>query len=159
MLAGPLFRCLTCDLVFRDPMPDAESLANAYRSIPVGSWSYNEPAHWALSRDAINRLAPNREVLDVGCFRGDFLEFLGPDFQRFGIEPNPDAAAVTRKRGIEIIGESAEQDFSAYRGRFGAIVLMAVVEYLHRPRDVLRELKKLLAPRGLLILFTGDACT
>lgn len=158
-LAGPLFRCRTCDLIFRDPMPDAESLAKAYRSIPVGSWTYCEPEHWTLSRNAIQNLAPNRAVLDVGCFRGDFLQFLGSGFQRFGIEPNPEAAAVARDHGIEIIGESAEQDFTTYQGRFGTIVLMDVVEHLHRPRDVLHAMKQLLAPHGLLILLTGDSCT
>lgn len=158
-LAGPLFRCQTCDLLFRDPMPDTAALTRAYRSIPVGSWSYEQPAHWSLSRDAINRLAPNREVLDVGCFRGDFLEYLGPGFSRYGIEPNPAGATVARERGIEIIGESVEGDFSIHAGRFGAIVMMDVIEHVARPRDVLRKLRQLLAPHGLLILFTGDACT
>jgi len=158
-LAGPIFRCLECDLIFRDPMPDAVSLLKAYRSIPVESWTYHEPAHWGLSRDAILRLAPNPRVLDVGCFRGDFLEFLGPTFQRFAIEPNPQAAALAQSHGVEIIGESVGQDLSSHRGRFGAIVLMDVVEHLHRPRDVVRELMNLLAPGGLLILFTGDSCT
>jgi SAM-dependent methyltransferase len=143
--------------VFRFPAPSLEALRIAYESMPVGHWANQTPPWWEWTREAILRFAPNRRVLDVGCFRGDFLATLGPEFERFGVEPNIQAAEVARSRGTLIIGRSIDDQADAFKGQFGAIVLMDVIEHLHDPCAALRRLKELLAPGGLLIVLSGDA--
>ncbi len=155
--SGGLHRCRHCDLVFRAPVPSPAALARAYAAIPVGSWSYQRPRWWDWSAEAIRRFAPNPRVLDVGCFRGDFLSSLGESVQKFGVEPNPAAARHATANGVEIIGQSATDDLSAHRGRFGTVVLMDVIEHVEDPVGVLRELSPLLAPGGIFIILTGNS--
>jgi SAM-dependent methyltransferase len=98
--------------------------------------------------------APNRRILDVGCFRGDFLDWLGPDWQRFGVEPSPDARRVAERRGITVLGATAE-DLDASSGPYGAITLIDVLEHLAEPLRTLEHLFSLLSPNGLVVAFTG----
>jgi SAM-dependent methyltransferase len=155
--AGGLHRCRVCHLVYRAPMPSAEELRLVYASMPVASWSYEAPAHWEWIRMCIEDLSPNNRVLDVGCFRGDFLSTLPSKFERFGIEPNADAAKLAMARGVSIIGREASDELSDAAEKFGAIILMDVAEHFVDPAGVFRHLKKYLAPGGVLLVLTGNS--
>jgi SAM-dependent methyltransferase len=138
-------------------MPTREELIAAYEQIPVNSWTYETPGCWKETTRCIHDLAPNRRILDVGCFRGDFLASLGEAFEKYGIEPNSDAAAVAEGRSITIIGREATDELTGREGFFGAIVLMDVAEHVPDPAAVFRHLGKYLAPGGALIVLTGNA--
>lgn len=155
--SGGLHLCPHCDLVFRAPAPSRAALTRAYESIPVKAWSYRHPCWWDWSAAAIRRFAPNSRVLDVGCFRGDFLRSLDDSLEKAGVEPNPAAARHAAEHGIQIIGRSATDDLSAHRGRFGTIVLMDVVEHVEDPASLLRDLSPLLAAGGIFIILTGNS--
>ena len=150
-----LYRCRDCELRFRDPMPAGEELKSYYGSLASeGWWRYEEEREvWRHVRAAVER-APERTVLDVGCFRGDLLAFLGDGWERFGVEPSRDARRVAESRGVKVVGETVESlDDSALR--FGAITMIDVIEHLPRPLDSLRKLAGMLRPGGRLVVFTG----
>ena len=90
---------------------------------------------------------PNSAVLDVGCFRGDMLNYLGKRWDLFGVEPSHEAARDAQRRGVTIIGESIES-LRDSNHKFGAITMIDVVEHLLRPLDALSSLARLLAPGG-----------
>ncbi|MGC4074377.1 MAG: class I SAM-dependent methyltransferase [Nibricoccus sp.] len=138
-------------------MPSREELMAAYELMPIDSWDDEAPAHWDWAARCIHELAPNQRVLDVGCFRGDFLVSLPADFERFGIEPNTEAKAVAETRGITIVGREATDSLSDREGFFGAIVLMDVAEHVPDPAGVFRHLRRYLAPGGVLLVLTGNA--
>lgn len=108
-------------------------------------------------RKCIADLAPNRKVLDVGCFRADFLNTIGKEYECYGIEPNQNAAEVAKSRGVKIIGSEAMDELKGFEGFFGTIVLMDVAEHLPDPAAAFRHLAKYLAPNGILLVLTGNA--
>lgn len=157
-LSGGLYRCQVCDLVFRWPRPDSLALDRAYRSIPITSWVHEGPPHWTKAANLIRTHAPNLNVLDVGCFRGDFLVSLGKRYNLHGIEPNSGAADVAAARGIRMIGRELDANLNTYNGKFGAVVLMDFLEHVPDPLAALAKVRCLLAPGGLVLLLTGDSC-
>jgi SAM-dependent methyltransferase len=157
-LSGGLYRCNVCDLVFRWPRPDSLALDHAYRSIPVTSWVHEEPSHWRKIANLIRMHAPNSSVLDIGCFRGDFLVSLGKRYDLHGIEPNVAAAQVAAARGIKMIGRELDANLNPYDGKFGAVILMDVLEHVPDPLAALAKVRRLLAPGGLVVILTGDSC-
>jgi len=137
-------------------MPTGEELEHYYRIQSSNDrWKYEDdrPVWKSIKR----RLAssPKRSILDVGCFKGDLLDYLGPSWDRFGVELSPEASRKARERGIEIMGATVE-DLPLSVGRFGAVTLVDVIEHLRRPFDCLQRLAELLLPGGKLIVFTGS---
>jgi SAM-dependent methyltransferase len=154
--AGSMYRCLDCSLQFRAPAPSREALAKYYGGLSSDAcWQHGPDREvWREIREVIQR-APERSILDVGCFRGDLLVYLGPEWERFGVEPSIGARDIAQSRGITIIADSIESLPDAGR-QFGAITLVDVMEHLLRPLDALRKLVGLLKPGGQLVIFTGN---
>lgn len=153
---GAMYVCQDCSLRFRWPMPTTDELQDYYRCQSTEErWQYEgERSVWKSLRRLLES-SPERSVLDVGCFRGDLLENLGPGWARFGVEPSPIASQEARKRGVEILGTTAE-DFEAPGRRFGAITLVDVMEHLPKPVECLEKLADMLLPGGNLVIFTGS---
>jgi SAM-dependent methyltransferase len=155
--AGGLYRCPACFLIFRWPVPTEKQLSDAYASIPTDAWSYTEPPYWAWTLDALRSSAPNHNVLDVGCFRGDFSGTLPPEWRRYGIEPNTAAADVARTKGITVLGALASDRIEPPEDGFGAIVMFDVIEHVTDPAATVAHLSGYLADGGLIIIVTGNA--
>jgi SAM-dependent methyltransferase len=98
-----------------------------------------------------------RSVLDVGCGNGEFLHWarrLG--WNCYGVELDPEAAAVARARGAEILGSELRELSAAHDGFFDAITLSHVIEHLHDPLAALRHCWRVLKPGGLLWIETPN---
>lgn len=154
--AGFLYECLNCTLRFRDPQPTEAELMNYYQGLDVAAcWQHGpEREVWRHIKGALTSL-PEQSVLDVGCFRGDMLAYLGNGFKQFGVEPSAAAAAEAKRRGVTIVGDRIDglRDSPL---RVGAITLIDVAEHLARPLDAFEILTRLLLPGGKLIIFTGS---
>lgn len=151
-----LYACADCTLRFRVPVPTDEELMSYYGSLSGDEWWRYEGERevWHHIRDALSD-APGRSVLDVGCFRGDLLKFLGDGWELFGVEPSEDARREAESRGVRIIAESLDGLGGEARS-FAAVTLVDVIEHLPRPLEALRTLVGLLAPGGRLVIFTGS---
>lgn len=156
MERGDLYRCRVCTLQFRSPIPSQNLLNEYYRSIKSdGSWDYGSSrTEWPRLKQISNQ-APNNNVLDVGCFRGDLLEFIGLGWRKYGIEPSVDAAKVAEKKEVKIIGSSIE-DSVIESGQFGLITMIDVIEHLRKPVEAIRKLVEGLYPGGKLAISTGN---
>ncbi|HEY5884268.1 MAG TPA: class I SAM-dependent methyltransferase, partial [Pyrinomonadaceae bacterium] len=156
LTVGSMYRCLDCSLQFRSPAATEAELATYYSALSSDDWwqTDEEREVWREIKAALHR-APGRSVLDVGCFRGDLLSYLGPDWERYGVELSIDARSVAESRGIKIIGSSVE-GLEPSDQRFDAITLVDVVEHLPRPLASLQKLAGMLKPAGLLVIFTGN---
>ena len=98
-------------------------------------------------------------VLDVGCSRGNFLEAgakLG--FHMEGVEPAATIAAAARARGLQV-HTGLLADIHLPPASFDAITLFEVIEHLKEPLPLLRECHRVLKPRGLLVLSTGNTAS
>ena len=153
---GTLYECETCTIRFRAPQPTEDELMNYYQGVDVAEcWQHgSEREIWRYVAKEM-RDVPARSILDVGCFRGDMLSYLGNGFQRFGVEPSKQAAREAERRGVTLVADRSES-LSDTGPRFGAITLIDVAEHLLRPLGSLQLMTRLLVPGGKLIVFTGN---
>ena len=116
-------------------------------------------AEWDHYARHLGKPASNRcKLLDVGCGNGEFLlraRCAGWDVK--GLEPDPDAAAMARKAGLDVyVGTVEEAPYE--EGSFDVITSHQVIEHVPDPYAFLDALIKWLRPGGTLWLGTPNAC-
>jgi SAM-dependent methyltransferase len=153
-----LARCPECHFQFSTPRIPPEKLLACYAATNAEHWSI-EVNPWERRYDVIldllRRNSRGRRVLDVGCFTGSLLDYLGPQWTRFGVEPSVPAAEASRKRGVQILGATLD-DIPAATEPFDAIVSVDVLEHINEPLPLFEKLRDYLKPDGILVLITGD---
>jgi 2-polyprenyl-3-methyl-5-hydroxy-6-metoxy-1,4-benzoquinol methylase len=91
-------------------------------------------------------------ALELGCADGRFLErlrALGWHIQ--GVEPAEKPAQLARKRGFEVHQGTLESNlFPA--NHFDAVFAWMVIEHVHEPRQVLKEVRRVLKDSGSLVI-------
>jgi len=156
---GDLMWCPVCDLRYRYPYPDQDVLSGFYRDLKedVWKWTSIKPL-WKEITKIVQSGIEGDTILDVGCFCGDFLDYLDGDWHKLGIEPSMAAGKKAEERGITLIGSTVD-DVKGVSGTVDVITLLDVLEHIKKPFDALSKLKRLLSPRGYFILFTGATNT
>ncbi len=153
---GNLYECSTCTLLFRRPYLAKPDLMRAYTRLSADLWDADVPRRdYILAAKMIESSFHSGRVLDVGCFRGDFLTMLPQRYERYGVEPAHSAREVARQRGIEVLASWIE-DIEVELHSFHVITLLDVIEHLPNPALSLEGLRRLLLPGGLLMLSTGN---
>ncbi len=95
-------------------------------------------------------------LLDVGFGNGGFLKLATEmGWNAEGIDFDPKAVETARARGLNVRCASAA-DLSAQNEQFDIITLSHVLEHVHDPITLLKELYRLLKPGGLLWLETPN---
>ncbi len=150
-----LFECPGCTLRFRAPIPPSTTILSQYERLHAEDhWPGTVRPVWDAIRRTVEA-APTRTVLDVGCFRGDFLEWLGQGWDRYAIEPSASARMTVQSRGIKVLGTNVD-DPGVRLPELGAITLIDVIEHLAKPMSALQRLADALVDGGRLVIFTGD---
>lgn len=87
-------------------------------------------------------------TLDVGCGIGDMLRFRP---NTIGADVNPHAVAYCRNQGLDArLMEDGSLPFAD--GDFDCAVLDNVLEHIDQPREILREIKRVMRPGGTLVV-------
>jgi SAM-dependent methyltransferase len=98
-----------------------------------------------------------RRWLDIGCGYGEFLEglgrFTGGRIEGVGVEPNVEKRARALAKGLNV----PEIDLDTHGEKYEYWSLLNVYSHLPDPVKVLDDWKRLLAPRGEIVLQTGDS--
>lgn len=160
--------CLNCGSLQLDPMPDAETLARAYRD------EYSRAGHYAGTPETRNTAARRvfqgiadayaahapagaaEPVLDYGCGWGGLLDELrARGIPCEGADLSRDMAAHTRAQGHPV-QEAALEDIGG-EARCAGIVMAAVFEHLTDHAATLEAARRLLVPGGLLVTFMPTA--
>ncbi len=87
-------------------------------------------------------------LLDFGCGGGFLLEQLQA-VDKIGIEPNPVAREAARQRGLDVRASPSELE----AGSVDVVISNHALEHTLAPLDELRELRRVLRPRGRLVLW------
>src|SRR3954447_8992271 len=107
----------------------------------------------------LNKSSPEVRLLDVGCSSGALVaaaQTLG--FIAQGVEPAPRAAAAAQVAGLNVRQGLLEE--AAYPAEsFDAVTLFEVVEHVREPLPLLKEAYRVLAPRGLVLIGTGNTAS
>lgn len=160
-LTFSLLRCPRCAFRFKVPRIAGEDLLACYALADPNYWGVTvDPLkrNFDVIQAAVERHAPagggGRSILDVGCFTAAFLDYLGPAWGRYGVEPNESAAEVARSRGVTVLGRTLDDLDPA--PRFDVVLAMDVVEHVVEPAPFFERASKLLKPGGAFVVTTGD---
>jgi len=102
----------------------------------------------------LDKHAPGRKLLEVGCGTGDFLDFANKhDFSTVGTEPATEAAQHAISNGLDVrnmtIDTFVEQNSSA---KFDAVILLNVLEHVPDAVRTIQQCGLVLAPGGILCI-------
>ncbi len=130
----------------------AEALPDYYERLGAPSTSPSFLDQWRMRRVA--REVIGESVLDVGCYRGDFLELLRGRFRLFGADVNEATRRVAQKR----LGDAAQIVVDFRRGRLrtfdddsiDTVVCMEVLEHVADDRAALGELLRVARRRVIV---------
>ena len=151
--------CKGCGLL---QIVDAIPADLIYSQADTYTTGFQRPRHLEdLITTAVARRDPG-SAIDVGCNDGALMETLGRAGYRqvVGLEPNAIAAEIARKKGHDVytsyLDRSAGARIVAERGQFDALYLRHVVEHVSDLDRLLRGIRTLLHPDGLLVLELPD---
>jgi 2-polyprenyl-3-methyl-5-hydroxy-6-metoxy-1,4-benzoquinol methylase len=91
-------------------------------------------------------------LLDFGCASGRFVARMASlGWDAMGIDFTEDAIQPARKEGLKVVwGTLPHPDLAPES--FDVVTLRASLEHVHNPADTLREVHKLLAPGGKVVI-------
>jgi SAM-dependent methyltransferase len=152
-----LVRCRQCGLLYKDP-PPVEVVRHHYDDVYAHDAlsEHIDRRRRALFEAFLRELPPfgGRRLLDVGCGSGEFLALAREHgWSAGGIEISSSGAALARRRGLPVHGDTGELP----EDHFDAVTLWNVVDFFRRPVEQMREIHRLLAPGGLVFLRTPNA--
>jgi SAM-dependent methyltransferase len=167
--------CRGCTLVYLWPQPGAEEIRAMFTTLyTTGEGSVPElrdyygycyedapgnPLVQVYERwlDALERVRAPGRLLDIGCGTGLFLAVARRrGWQPFGIDDCIEATRYAREHfGLDVKGGEFS-DFAASGERFDAITGWDIIEHSRAPVELLRAVRRCLAPGGVMALSTPN---
>lgn len=164
----PVARCRVCGLVYLSERPRESTLADLYGSeyYSAGTTGYRDyvdtfERHAAVfgrlfarrESDLRRHATTGRRVLEVGCAHGFLLDYLrGRGWDVEGVEVSPLSSAFARERFGLSVHTGTVESARLPPGSYDAVLLLDVLEHLHRPFDTLSRIAGLLVPGGTLVV-------
>lgn len=157
-------RCTGCGLHYLNPQPTRQELERhypeTYEPYLAGaggtlSWSKRLSVEYGLAKRcrAVTRYKAGGRLLEIGCANGLFLDAMRRrgDWELQGVDISPHAVSAAREQlGLDVFqGSLHEAQFAS--GSFDAVVMWDVLEHVHDPAATLVEIRRILAPDGVLV--------
>lgn len=166
--------CLRCGLTHVNPQPTQEDLAGFYETVfHTPAWYkrfphlrdfdyFGEAASDGAAHQSyvalVRQQVPRGSWLDVGCGHGRLgAEAAAAGYEVFGVDPNPLAVRAARGRlGSDRVFPGPVEEAGFPPDRFTVVSLVGTIEHLKRPLETLREIHRILAPGGLILVQTPN---
>jgi 2-polyprenyl-3-methyl-5-hydroxy-6-metoxy-1,4-benzoquinol methylase len=164
---GLIVRCLECDTVYRAAVITGDQYARLYQSeatMQTPFYLANKMAAdptvepmptFARGLKRLGELRSPGRLLDVGCSYGAFMVLAQrTGWGTSGVELSESPAKFAREeRHLDVFTGTVEQ--AAYpEGHFDVITLWDVIEHFDDPVSTLTEIRRIMAPGGILFVFT-----
>jgi SAM-dependent methyltransferase len=165
-------KCRGCGLVYLNPRPAMTELDRIYPpdyhafdfSADRYGFVYKVRQRLEAKRvlKACKGLPDNARILDVGCGDGFHLDLL----QRFGkaswrlegIDMSDRAVEMGKLRGLEI-HQGTVQSMAIPEGTYDLAFMIATIEHVDQPLEVLQAVGKMLKPGGTVVMVTDNTDT
>lgn len=133
--------------------------------------SYWQNRLTGVNADSIDDQSPNeifetiaplmrtgRRLLDVGCGEGKITEIARTNFDEiYGLDISKTALLKAKERGISTVCVDLNDGFVSYKDNsFDCITALEVVEHLINPLRFFNDLRRVLKPKGQLLLTTPN---
>lgn len=116
-----------------------------------------EDRHWwflgrrRMVMDLLGETGAHGRILDLGCGTGGTLPHLAPFGAAVGLDPAPEAAKYCRSRGVPlVVGSGLELPFAD--ASCDTVLAMDVIEHVPDDVTLLREVRRVLRPGGVLLV-------
>ena len=157
---GRHVKCRNCHLVYVNPSEKASKINGAYFRMRNGDVSIIRKARLTASESQvrlIKRYGNGGRLLDIGCGEGFFLSSASrAGYVSKGIEIAQGAAEYARREfGLDVEAKPLEQ-LQFPQDYFDVVTLWQVLEHVPYPLKVLKEVHRILKPRGLLAASAPD---
>jgi len=154
---GGLYKCNGCNMFFRHPQLNEKELNKLYRLGNLKNWSSNASHRrdWYLIRNWLVLQEGIERILDIGCFDGRFLEYLGKDYCWLGIEIHNEAASSAESKGVELVGRNFE-NMPVLSPLADLVVAVDVLEHSSDPKSFLKAAASCVRPGGYIVISTGN---
>ncbi len=164
---GDISRCINCHTVSRANLVTGEAILELYDDseyletvyfdrLKVGASNNVEP--YLMYQNALNRLeklTAKGRLLDVGCSYGAFLELArDKGWETFGVDVSTKAVAYAKQERKLNTQVGRLEDVRFPENHFSVITMWDVVEHLDDPVRTLEEIKRVLKPDGVVVIFT-----
>ena len=155
-------RCGNCQLTHINPKPNTKTIRSTY--LRGYSDSYQKKFVKKIKRAKRhvrrikNRLRRNGRWLDIGCSAGFIVKACRDDgFEGFGIDIDPEGIAYAKKNlNLNTVQLGTLEELCFQAQSFDVISAYDVIEHVENLHTFTAEMKRLLAPRGLIDLVTPD---
>jgi 2-polyprenyl-3-methyl-5-hydroxy-6-metoxy-1,4-benzoquinol methylase len=155
-----LVRCSECGFIQPEALPEeSDFFDRLYSKDRGGDWmelEYSSPYRDFIFRSVLQQLQKrlsegSRKLLDVGSHVGRMLTLAKEHgFEASGIELNPAVAQfAARRTGLPVIQMNAHE-LARTGQRYDAISLLDVLEHIPQPLSILKDLRELLVPGGVI---------
>jgi 2-polyprenyl-3-methyl-5-hydroxy-6-metoxy-1,4-benzoquinol methylase len=171
-------RCVSCNLVQRNPQPDKDEILARYKNIFGKDYlSYeleNEEAFLKLQQLALKDAKFSRlekelfsrtvqqnaqdapSILDIGCATGSLLASLRTNGWRVtGVEISPCAEYARNERNLDVRDKPLEEN-NFPSASFDVILASHLIEHLNDPSVFLKETYRILKDDGYLFITTPN---
>ncbi|MCK5582369.1 MAG: class I SAM-dependent methyltransferase [Elusimicrobiales bacterium] len=149
-------KCEICGFVLVNPRPDKDEMKPFYFDEYYGkpSWIMKRVSNSAVSffsflrKRRIHKYKKAGKILDIGCGDGTFLNYMRAcDWKVFGVETSESGCGRCEKKKINV-----SKDITFQSEYFDIITLWQSLEHMENPFGVLKEIHKVLAEDGVLII-------
>jgi SAM-dependent methyltransferase len=154
-----MVRCSSCQFIFLNPRPTAESLHHFYQTyLPeeessIESWEKMMKSIFHRAANLLKRYGKNGRLLDVGCGFGFFVaEMKHKGWEAVGVEISEKALDYARNVLGLAIHPGPLEKAGFPDNHFDAVTGFYVIEHLPFPKAFLGECYRILKPGGLLLL-------
>jgi SAM-dependent methyltransferase len=165
-------QCRHCGLVYLNPRPSLEMLAQIYPS-DYHAFDFSAERYGFVYRvrrrleakrllAACKGLGPQARILDVGCGDGFHLKLLrdfGPTtWQLEGVDMSDRAVEMGQRQGLRI-HQGIIQTVALPPASYDLAFMIATIEHVDDPLAVLESVRELLKPGGQVVLVTDNTDT
>jgi SAM-dependent methyltransferase len=162
--------CRDCSFMYVDPRPTKEEIAAFYpenyswKESPGGLTLFSRSVsalekfyRFHLLRYEVNKALrftgmKKGSILDIGCGTGDRLVvFQALGFDACGVEISSSAGYAKDKLKLNVVqGDIFDAKYPD--NSFDAVTLYNVLEHVHEPKNILKEIRRILKKDGFLVL-------
>lgn len=157
-------KCDRCDCIYADKIPKQQNIGRYTLVEKIETLPEEKKRKYRIHRFAVERINIIRDhlkkplgqssLLDIGCNTGFFLEEAKKHFKSVeGHEQSTSLANyASEKLGITV----HTCELSCLNGKYDVITLFDVLEHIENPLLFLKEAKRLLDNRGIILAYTPN---